>query len=135
MRELMHEIPVLDRKGLREFGLVTGGIVIGLFGVVLPWLLGLSYPLWPWIVGGGLGVWALTAPGPVYRLWMRFGLIMSRITTPLILGIVFFLVFAPVALVLKVLRRDPMARRFDEQLTSYRVVSRKPPKDHLKRPF
>ena len=34
-----HSIPELDRKGLREFGLVTGGIVAVLFGLFFPWLL------------------------------------------------------------------------------------------------
>jgi hypothetical protein len=33
-----HDIPQLDAKGLREFGLTTGAIIIGLFGVVLPLL-------------------------------------------------------------------------------------------------
>ena len=37
-----HEIPELDREGLRQFGLTTGGIVAVLFGVVLPWLFDLD---------------------------------------------------------------------------------------------
>ena len=45
-------IPELDRKGLRQFGIVTGGILAGLFGLFFPWLLEHSYPYWPWIVGG-----------------------------------------------------------------------------------
>lgn len=35
-----HDIPQLDAKGLREFGLTTGAIIIGLFGLVLPLLFG-----------------------------------------------------------------------------------------------
>ena len=34
----MHAIPELDRKGYREFGLVTGAIVAGLFGLLFPFL-------------------------------------------------------------------------------------------------
>lgn len=138
MRAATHPIPELDRKGLREFGLVTGGIVAGLFGLFFPWLLEAGIPTWPWVVGGGLGIWALVAPDslrPVYRLWMRLGLALSRITTPLILGIVFFCVIFPVALVMKVVGRDAMVRKFDDSARSYRVASRKPPKENMERPF
>lgn len=138
MREATHPIPELDRKGLREFGLVTGGIVAGLFGLFFPWLLEAGIPTWPWAVGGGLGIWALAAPNslrPVYRLWMKLGLALSRITTPLILGIVFFCVILPVALAMKVVGRDAMARKFDDSARSYRVASRKAPKENMERPF
>jgi len=131
-------IPELDQKGLREFALVTGGIVAVLFGLVLPWLIGLNYPVWPWGVGGGLVAWGLVAPAtlrPVYRIWMRFGLILNRITTPLILGVVFYLLIAPVGLAMRLLRRDPMARRLDDETTSFRVASRKAPKQNMEKPF
>jgi hypothetical protein len=92
---MMHDIPELDAKGLRSFALTTGGIVVALFGLLLPWLLDLGFPIWPWVLAAVLGVWGLAAPAtlrPVYRGWMRFGLLASRITTPIILGIVFYVV-------------------------------------------
>ncbi len=138
MNHARHTIPELDQKGLREFALVTGGIVGSLFGLVLPWLIGLTYPIWPWVVGGGLVAWGLVAPAtlrPVYRIWMRFGLILNRITTPLILGVVFYLLIAPVGLVMRLLRRDPMARRLDDETASFRVASRKAPKQNMEKPF
>ena len=133
-----YDIPELDRKGLREFGLVTGGIVAGLFGLALPWLFTFQLPLWPWIVGGVLAAWALVAPESLrspYRVWMRFGLALSVVTTPLILGIVFFLVVTPTALVIRVLGKDPMARALDERAESYRTPSEKPPRANMERPF
>lgn len=138
MAAMMHEIPELDRKGLREFGLVTGGIVAVLFGLFFPWLLGNNIPVWPWVLGGGLALWALVVPDSlrvVYRQWMRFGLLLSRITTPVILGIVFFLVIFPVALIMKIIRRDAMARTLDKNTKSYRIASRKAPNKNLEKPF
>ena len=134
----MHPIPELDRKGLRHFGLVTGGIVAGLFGVLLPWLLSHAYPYWPWVIAIVLAVWALAAPHtlrPVYRGWMRFGLVLNRVTTPLIMGVVFFLVIAPVSLGMRILGRDPMTRGFDDAAKSYRVASKKAPREHMEKPF
>jgi hypothetical protein len=132
-----HLIPELDRKGLREFGLVTGGILVALFGLLLPWLLGRAFPLWPWIVMLVLAVWSLVAPLSlryVYWVWMRFGLVLSRITTPVILGVVFFLVVTPMGLLRRAFGSDAMARKFDASDT-YRVPSRKAPLKNLEKPF
>ena len=134
----MHDIPELDAKGLRHFGLLTGGIIAGLFGLVLPWVFGFEFPIWPWIVGGILAGWAVIAPqslGPVYRVWMRFGLLLNRVTTPIILGVVFYFVITPTAVVMRLLRRDPMARQYDLTADSYRVSSKKPLKQNLEKPF
>lgn len=133
-----HEIPELDGKGLRQFGLATGGILVGLFGVVLPWLLGRPFPYWPWALGAALVLWALVAPATMrglYRLWMRFGLLLSRITTPVLMALVFFLVITPFGLAMRLLGRDPMARRFDANAGSYRIRPRQPSRTHMERPF
>jgi len=138
MQASHHTIPELDSKGLREFGLTTGAIVIVLFGGLLPWLFDFAYPVWPWVIGGILGLWAVVAPAtlnPVYHLWMRLGLLLSRITTPLVLGLVFFLILFPSGLLMRLLGKDPMARGVDDQVRSYRVASRDAPKDHMEKPF
>ncbi|MBL3599377.1 MAG: APC family permease [gamma proteobacterium endosymbiont of Lamellibrachia anaximandri] len=132
-----HTIPELDKKGLREFGLVTGGIIAVIFGLFFPWLLDISIPLWPWVLAGILAVWALLAPnslGPVYMVWMMFGLMMSKITTPLILGIIFFLVFFPAGLIMR-LFNDPMRRKYDADAKSYRIDSHTPDKKSLENPY
>ena len=138
MVAVAHTIPDLDRKGLRSFGLTTGVIVAGLFGLFFPWLLEFATPLWPWVLCGVLVLWALVAPvtlRPVYKAWMRFGLLMSRVTTPLILGIVFYGLITPVAFVLSLLKKDPMSRKLDSRLDSYRVKSRLLKKQNLEKPF
>ena len=131
-------IPELDRKGLRKFGFTTGAIVAVLFGLLFPWLLNLTVPLWPWALCGVLGLWALLAPATlrsVYWVWMRFGLLMSGITTPIILGIVFFAVITPVALVRRLMGKDSLARKIDRETTTYRIESRKGLDNNLQRPF
>ncbi len=134
----LHAIPDLDRKGLRSFGLTTGAIIAGLFALFFPWVLDLAFPIWPWVIFGVLGSWALIAPDslkPVYRNWMRFGLLLNKITTPVIMGAVFFLVILPFGLILRLLGKDPLRRRYDESVASYRIESTKPGKDNLENPF
>ncbi len=133
------DLPELDRKGLRGFGITTGAILAVLFGLFFPWLLNRPWPLWPWIlfaVLAGVGLVAPMALRPLYRGWMRFGLLMSRITTPLILGLVFFLLITPVSLFLRVFGRDSMRRRLERQgAESYRQPSTAKPPAQLERPF
>jgi hypothetical protein len=133
-----HTIPELDRKGLREFGLVTGAAVVVIFGLFFPWLLELGWPTWPWFIAAPLWSLALVYPPwlrPVYRAWMRFGLLASRVMTPLVLGIVFFGMIAPMALISRLMGKDPMRRTLDPDRESYRVKSLKSPKDKLEKPF
>ena len=138
MSQAMHAIPELDRSGLRKFGLTTGAIIAGLFGVFFPWLLDAGLILWPWVIFAILAMLGLIVPmslGPVYRNWMRFGLFMSRFTTPIIMGLVFFLVISPVALIFKIVAKDPMKRKLTQDEESYRVPSRKPERTNIERPY
>lgn len=132
-------IPELDSQGLRKFAITTAIVLIVLFALLLPWIFGFSFPLWPWIGGGILAAWGLVAPStlnPVYKVWMKFGLIMSRITTPIILGIVYYLVLTPVAFVMKISGRDPLSIKLHCESSSYRVESTKPDyKRQMEKPF
>jgi hypothetical protein len=72
------------------------------------------------VVGGVLITAGLLAPGnlgPVYRGWMRLALAISKITTPIIMGIIYLLVFMPAGLLLRLFGHRPLAR--DRSATSY----------------
>ena len=131
------EIPELDDQGLRQFALVFSAIVAGLFGIFMPLLFG-HWSAVPWIVAVGVTLWGLLAPSsvrPFYKIWMRFGMIMSAITTPVILGIVYYAVVLPYGVVLRLLGKDPLTRRWDPAAVSYRSVSVKLDLSQMKRPF
>ena len=134
---LTEGIPVLDRSGLRQFGLTTGAIVAGLFGIVFPFFLDLSWPVWPWIVFAVLGIWAIVAPSslaPVYRGWMRFGMLLSKITTPIVLTVLFLITILPGALLMRLFHKDPMRRSFDKS-ASYRIRAKQPSVKNLEKPY
>jgi hypothetical protein len=131
-------IPQLGPKELREFGLSTGVIVIALFGVLLPWLFNRGWPLWPWLIAITLGLLALIRPmwlRGIYRGWMRFGLMASRVTTPLLLGMVFFLMIAPMGLARRLMGRDTLAKTFSPDGSTYRVKSESSDKDRMEKPY
>jgi hypothetical protein len=131
-------VVVPDRKSLRSFAVQVGGTIAVLFGALLPWLFGFPWPLWPWIGGGALVLWGLVAPGTlrlVHRGWMGLASVLHRITSPLILGLVFFLVISPMALVMRIARRDPMRRALRRDSSTYRIGSEPLRADNLEKPF
>ena len=128
----------VDRKQLRQFGLVMAGGLTLIFGLLIPWLWDRSFPLWPWIAGAAFAGTGLVFPialAPVYHIWMKIGHALGWVNTRIILGLVFFVIFLPVALVLSLLHKDPLARRFEPERPSYRVPSTVSPPKQMERPF
>lgn len=133
-----NQIETLDKHGLRKFGLTMAAIVIALFGIFFPWILEVRSPWWPWIIGLTFILFSIIAPlnlNTFYQCWMRLGLILNKITSPIILGILFFIIFFPVALIMKLMKRDSMARKIDYSAKTYRVASQPRSKDSMERPF
>ena len=131
-------IPELDRKGLRQFALIIAAIVVTVFGIVIPLLAGHGFVWIPWAIGGGFATWGLVAPAtvrPFYRLWMRFGMVMSAIVNRVVLGIVFYLILLPFGMVFRARGVDPLRRKWDPKLPSYRVTSDDPDPKQMERPF
>ena len=135
---MKHSIEPLEQAGYRKFGLTMGAMVVALFGLLIPWLFSLNYPRWPWLLAALLVTAALLAPRalqPVYAGWMKFGHVMNWINTRLILGVLFYGVFLPFGLVMRLFGKDPMHRRWDERVSTYRVKSYNDAKDSVERPF
>ena len=133
-----HTIPELDKPGLRQFGITTGAILVGLFGLLFPWLLERAWPVWPWLIASPLWLLAIAYPAwlrHIYRGWMYIGLVISKITTPIIMSIVFFLVISPISLIRRLGAKDLMHRDFEPDAQSYRVSSHKLHNDRMERPF
>ena len=123
---------------MRKFGLMMGAVIAALFGLLLPWLFGHAYPLWPWILAGAFWLVAGIAPaalGPVHSAWLRIGHALGWINTRIILGLMFYTVFFVVGVFMKLLGKDPMSRKFDATLDTYRVRSEVRERNHLEKPF
>ena len=130
-------IPELDRSGLRKFGILFGSMFALIFGLFLPWFLEQAWPIWPWTLFAVFTAWSLLAPmslRTIYRIWMCFGILMSKITTPILMALVFYLMITPVGAIRRLFRKDSLNREFTDAET-YRVASKKAPVDKLKRPF
>ena len=115
------------RSSDRGFGLVFAAV----FAVI---------GLWPLVGGGALRWWALAvaaaflavalvAPrllGPANRLWTRFELLLHRLVSPVIAGLLFYVAVTPTGLILRLFGKDPLRLRLDASAKSY-WIERRPP--------
>jgi hypothetical protein len=125
-------------RELRQFGLIMGGMILLMAGLVLPWIWSEHWWQWPFPTAGLFWLAALTLPAalaPVYHAWMRLALVLAWINSRVILGIAFFLILIPIGVVFKILKRDPMARRFEPGLESYRTPKQSRDPGHYRKPF
>lgn len=137
----MHDIPELDAKGLRKFGLTTAAIAVVLFGLLLPSLRNQPLPWWPWALATMLSLWALAAPVSlrfVYRPWMKVGMVLGWINTRIILGVVFWLLILPLGLLLRLIHEKKVARLtegLDPMAKTYWLPSPRTYNANMEKPF
>jgi len=63
------------------------------------------------VIAGAFALGGLVMPGslgPVYRAWMGFAHALSRVTTPIFMGIVYFLVITPIAVLRRAVGGNPL---------------------------
>ncbi len=154
---------VNQKKELRSFGLLTAALFVIIFGFglpllfepesatsldiwlreqlkqspVKPWLELYGLPLWPWVLAIFLGFWALVWPiflYPFFRFWMALGDILGWINTRIILGVLFYFLFMPLGLMMRLFGYDPMLRKLTSQ-KSYRQQSAVLEKNHMEKPY
>lgn len=104
----------------RSFGVLFVA-VFALAGSYLWWRGGTLHPWWFGLSASTLLV-TLVKPdllAPLNRAWMGLAALLHAIVSPIVLGIMFYGVFAPTALVMRLAGRDALKRRFDPQATSY----------------
>ena len=131
-------LPTTPRE-LRQFGLLFSVILVALFGVLLPWILEQPFPPWPWAIAAILSAIAVILPSalaPFYRAWMRFGLIAGYVNTRIIMFMLYYLVFAPIGIIMSLVGRDALLRKTgDTTQDTYRVASSQRDADHFERPY
>ena len=62
---------------------------------------------------------------PLNKLWMRFGLLLGMIVSPIVLGIIFFGLFTPIALLMRLSGRDELRLKFKSKTSHW--ISRSEP--------
>lgn len=105
----------LTRAEKRKFGFTVGPAFVVVAAIVW-WRGHTDVAVVLATIGAVLAGLAVVAPvvlGPVYRGWMALGLALSRVVTPVVLALMYFLIFLPFGVVMRALGHNPMVREDD----------------------
>ena len=92
------------------------------FGIVF-FVVFLIISLWPLLNSNEIRIWSLIvsiifltlglinskALTPLNKLWFKFGIFLGNIISPIVMGIIYFAVVTPIALLLKVINKDVLS--------------------------
>ena len=72
---------------------------------------------------------------PLNKLWMHFGLLLGKIISPIILGIIFFGLFTPYGIVMRLLGRDELSLRIQKNKSNWILRSKSTEQINFKQQF
>ena len=72
---------------------------------------------------------------PLNKLWMRFGFLLGAIVGPIVLGVIFFGIFTPIALLMRLFRRDELRLKLNNKISHWKWRSSPIQSDSFKYQF
>ena len=70
---------------------------------------------------------------PLNKIWFKFGILLGKIISPFIMGIIFFFVVTPIGLLMRILKKDLLNLRFNNDKSYW--IKKKGPKSKMKNQF
>ena len=70
---------------------------------------------------------------PLNKIWFKFGLLLGKIISPILMGIIFFFVVTPIGLLMKLLQKDLLNLKFNKNKTYW--IEKSGPKSKMKNQF
>ena len=116
------------------------------FGIVF-FVVFLIIAIYPLINSGELRLWSLIISivflvlglvnsknlNPLNKLWFKFGIFLGKIISPIIMGIIFFLVVTPIGLLMRLLNKDLLNLKFNNSHSYW--IEKTEPKSKMKNQF
>ena len=119
----MNEVKIGSNK---SFGIVFFGV----FFIIA---------LYPLIYDNQIRVWALFISlfflvlglknskllNPLNKIWFRFGMLLGKIISPLVMSVIFFTVVTPISVIMKILKKDFLRLKFNDSETYWIKIQEK----------
>ena len=118
----------------RSFGIVF--FVVFLIIATFPLINGDELRLWSLIISIiflFLGLVNSKILNPFNKLWFKFGIFLGKIISPLVMGIIFFLVVTPIGLLMRLFNKDLLNLRFNNNSSYW--IEKTEPKSKMKNQF
>ena len=118
----------------RSFGVVF--FVVFLLIAVYPLSYSEEIRIWSLVISLiflALGLFNSKILTPLNKLWFKFGIFLGKIVSPLIMGIIFFLVVTPIGLLMRLLGKDLINLKYNNNKSYW--IEKKGPKSKMKNQF
>ena len=118
----------------RSFGIVF--FVVFLLVALYPLIHAEEIRLWSLIISIIfliLGLLNSKILGPLNKIWFKFGILLGKILSPLIMGIIFFLVVTPIGLIMRLLGKDVLNLKYNKNKSYW--IEKNGPKSKMKNQF
>ena len=116
------------------------------FGIVF-FIVFLIIAIYPFLNQGELRLWSLIVSIiflilgllnsklllPFNKIWFRFGILLGKIVSPLVMGIIFFFVVTPIGILMRILKKDLLNLKFNKKTTYW--IEKNGPKSKMKNQF
>ena len=80
-----------------------------------------------------LGILNSSLLSPLNKLWFKFGVLLGKIISPIIMGIIYFLVVTPIGLIMKLLGKDVLNLKYHDYKSYW--IEKTGPKSKMKNQF
>ena len=80
-----------------------------------------------------LGIFNSSLLLPLNKLWFKFGIILGKIISPVVMGIIFFFVVTPIGLIMRILGKDLLNLRYNNNKSYW--IKKNGPKSKMKNQF
>ena len=119
----------------RSFGIVFSIV----FFIIAIWPLLNDYEIRTWslitsIVFLFLGILNSKILTPLNKIWFRFGILLGKFVSPIVMGIVFFLVVTPTGFIMKLTGKNLLRLKKVNNINSY-WIKKSGPKSKMKNQF
>ena len=120
LQEIKHTLNSAGRSDYRKLGISLGILLLLIAGYC--WYRTFASTVYFALAGALLMLIGIVMPKllkPLYNGWMALALVIGYIMSRILLTLIFFLVFTPVGLLLRLLKKDPLDRQSDPSADSY----------------
>ena len=103
--------------------------------------------IWPLIYNEQIRIWSLIVGfvflilgllnskilTPLNKIWFKFGIILGKLVSPVVMGIVFFFVVTPISIIMKIFGKDLLNLKYNNQKSYW--LEKSGPKSKMKNQF
>ena len=118
----------------RSFGIVF--FIVFFFIAIYPVINDGHVRIWSLIISAIfliLGLLNSEILSPLNKIWFKFGILLGKIISPLVMGLIFFIVVTPIGLLMRLINKDLLNLKFNKNKSYW--IEKNEPKSKMKNQF